>query len=361
MESPWVILGRGAEAMDVDEAPEPSDFFPTGMRPPPAVNILVACRGAHPDADNPDEFPYIIAAGPFGFLTHFAVAPHYGTCFQDKPPSTHLVLVSPFYDNRGMPAATAERVPDRPGIGIVPALEYIASVGILFDGVHEIIAELQVDHGGDHATLVRFRGGQWTRRGMDCPLPEVDDRDWVPHGAVSDNTSICWFDLSWGILSCDLNRPEAELALHFHHLPGGRALDEATPDIHSTRCVTVTQDGKLRYVEIIREAAPPTVTMWTWFIGDHGWEWFPNYSVSFELIWNDDSYKATGLPRGVVPVLTAVSPANHHVVYFALEQNIFGVDVPMHRVEHWAPYNLVNVPGPQPPASGRFLIPWTLP
>ncbi|WVZ91126.1 hypothetical protein U9M48_037339 [Paspalum notatum var. saurae] len=352
-----------AQEEDEEQAPEPDFFIPFTL-PPPRVTLLVTGIGsaAYPDPDNPDMFPYIIAAGPFGLLTHFAVAPNRGTCFEDNPLNTRLVLVRPFHtDAQDRVTASAESVPDRPGLGIVPGLGNILSVGVLFDGAREIIAELQVDHGGDHATLVRFQDGEWSRRDMECPLPLLY-REWVPHGAVSDDASICWFDLSWGLLSCDLNQPEAELALSFHHLPGDRALAEATPDIHTTRCITVTRDRRLRYVEIVPVAgASPRVTMWTRVIREDGlWGWVMNYAMSFRRIWDDDSYLDTGLVRGV-PVLAVVSPTNHDMVYFALEKRLFGVNVPAHRVENCRKYDLVTMPYQPQPASGLYVVAWNVP
>ena len=82
--------------------------------------------------------------------------------------------------------------------------------------------------------------------------------------------------------------------------------------------------------------------------------------MNFENVWDDDSYKETGLPRDV-PVLAAVCPSNPRLVYFALEHRLFGVDVPAHRVVHSEAYELVNIPGlPQPPSS-RYVLAWNLP
>ncbi|WVZ91127.1 hypothetical protein U9M48_037340 [Paspalum notatum var. saurae] len=392
---PWVILGRvvcgvpgpdavgavdaleqlaaaldlnadpPAEAEDAAAADEP-DFTTAPVVLPPRVTILAAGRGAHPDANRPDMYPYIIATSRFCLLAHFAVAPSFGTSFDDNPQNTRLVLLRHFQTAPGHKiTATAEQLPDRGPPVLVPGIRNIQSVGLVSTCEPTVIAELQVDRAGDHftATLVRFQGGRWSRRDMECPLPDENGRPWVPHGAVCVNSHICWFDLSWGMLSCDLQSTEAELFLNYHPLPDGHMLPGATPDIHSRRWITVTRnDNMLRYVEITPAAAgeaAPTVTMWTRWVREDGWYWFTNYSVSFELIWDDDSYARTGLPRGVVPDLAVVSPAVHQIVYFALEQNIFGVNVPMHRVEHMAPYNPVNMP--PLPASGRYLVDWTLP
>lgn len=80
------------------------------------------------------------------------------------------------------------------------------------------------------------------------PLPALD-REWVPGGVVSLHGKLWWYDLSWGILSCDpfIDGPE----LSFHHLPGDRALEKPGPDsIHDHRCIATSQ-ASLRYVETI--------------------------------------------------------------------------------------------------------------
>ncbi|KAF8715875.1 hypothetical protein HU200_026833 [Digitaria exilis] len=55
-------------------------------------------------------------------------------------------------------------------------------------------------------------------------------------------------------------------------------------------------------------------------------------------------------------VLTIVCPSDPNLVYIALHQQIFGVNVPAHRVEHSKAYELVNMPMP-----GCNIISWELP
>ncbi|KAJ1265008.1 hypothetical protein BS78_08G044800 [Paspalum vaginatum] len=312
-----------------------------------SVTTLAAGAGVHPDADKPDRYPYIVAAGRFFLLAHFAVAPCHGACFDHDPQNTHLVLVHYVHTvDRGVTTAFAEHLPGR--IGLIPTLWNIGSFGLLSNDARFTIAELQVHRGSDRrATLVRFESEPtafhpfgWSSTDVRWPLPAEDrDREWVPHGTVAVNSSIiCWFDLSWGMLSCNLEQPTP--SVNFHHLPNGRALAEATPDIHATRCITVARDSRLRYVEIFApEGELATVTMWSWFNGDLGGGWVLSYEVSFEGIWNDDSYKKTGLPR-IVPVLAVVSPSDHELVYFALEKHLFGVNMPRRRVVHCEAYDL---------------------
>jgi len=155
------------------------------------------------------------------------------------------------------------------------------------------------------------------------PLPNDTNRDgeWVPSGVVSFKKILWWFDLSWGIISLDPFHDLEEPPLRFRRLPEGRALDKAPPNIHDRRFITESQGG-LRYVEIIiPEGEAATVSMWSWIPAADGNDetiaWEMKYAMSFAEIWEDDSYKATRLPRKV-PVLVLVCPSDANLVYFAL-------------------------------------------
>ncbi|CAN6214162.1 unnamed protein product [Urochloa humidicola] len=190
------------------------------------------------------------------------------------------------------------------------------------------------------------------------------------HGVVAQKETLWWFDILWGLISCDTSVDDPELL--FHKLLEDRDLSRAdipAVDNHTHRCITVSH-RELRYVEIIPEVvggkeAEATVSMWTRRIAatPAGWEWQKNYVVSFEEIWNDDTYEDTRLPRKV-PVLSAVCPSNPDLVYFTLEKRLFGVDVPEHKVMEVAdePHALVNLPfGQKTPASYRYVHAWNLP
>ncbi|OEL14866.1 hypothetical protein BAE44_0024115 [Dichanthelium oligosanthes] len=208
-----------AQAEHAAAAAEPDFNLAVGL--PPPVAVLAAGRGAQPEPENPDRYPYIIATGTHCLLAHFSAAPFYGTQLSSDPPSSHLVL--------------------------------------------------------------------------DTSL------EWEPH-------------------------------LLFHLLPKDRALAEETPHIHSKRCVAASRN-KLRYVEIITEGEAARVTMWSRSRVEKGWQWEQRYTRSFEKIWDDNSYKETRLPRNV-PVLAVVCPSDPDLVYFALEQHIFGVNTRAHTVVH---------------------------
>jgi hypothetical protein len=361
---PWVLLCRAVSADLAAGAPD----FTLPDAPPPGVAILGAGRGAHPDPDRPDARPWIIAAAPDCLLAHFGVAPSIGLFFGDKPTDTHLVMARHFVRTAdGQITASAERIPDRPvHPDVTPVdLSNIFSVGFVpnADGSFTI-AELQLHTGSDHATVASFHTGteEWYDENVESPVPAEDrDRTWEPHGAVVLETTVWWFDLSWGVISCDV---EGDFdALLFHPLPPNRALPAATMAMFDHRCVTVSH-GDLRYVEIIREAGAvaAAVQMWTMVFGQGGWEWEKTYSVSFQEIWNDDSYRETRLPRRL-PVLAAVCPSEPFLVYFTLDKRIFGVNMHGRSVVHEGPYNLVvnNAALAPEAAAGRFLLRWQLP
>lgn len=78
--------------------------------------------------------------------------------------------------------------------------------------------------------------------------------------------------------------------------------------------------------------------------------------MSFMKIWDNASYKETGLPC-TAPVLAVVCPSDPDSVYFALKQRIFSINVPARRLMHNEAYALVNIPGPPRPA----FMAWELP
>ncbi|RCV21385.1 hypothetical protein SETIT_4G135400v2 [Setaria italica] len=371
MATPWVILGRIVRADHAAAAAAPDFTLP--VAPPPGVTFLAAGRSAHLFPNRPDESPYIIAAGPSCLLAHFAVAPSTGKFFGDDPQDSYLVVVRDFHTAAGgLITASAERIPNL--VDPFPILSNIWSVGLIsHDDGHYVIVELQVDSStGIPDTLFSFeRGsGEWNWTFLECPLPaqELQARKWLPHGAVSIGSTLWWFDLRWGILSCDLSDYfdfYEEPDLVFTLPPAVRRRGDAAHV--RQRCITVSQ-GQLRYVEIIRpevsddddggsEAA--TVHMWTRIMdpGQEEWLWDMNYSMSFVELWKHASYRDTGLPR-IVPQLAVVCPSDPHLLYFTLKRRLFGVNVHERRVVHHEPYQLTNKSVTWPQAVGRFVLAW---
>ncbi|CAL5052604.1 unnamed protein product [Urochloa decumbens] len=363
METQWVLLCRAEHDAD---APD----FTLPLATPPGVTFLAAGRSAHLDPNRSDRHPFIIATAPAFLLASFAVAPFDGLYFAGNPHDAQLVVVRDFrFGVKGPIEASAEHLPNR--FGVVPnLLSNIHSVGLIPDiGGGYTIAKLQVHKGGDRATLVTFDSVHrvWFEEDVGSPLPIHErgrERNWVPHGVVVLGNMLWWFDLSWGIFSCDISVADPDL--RFHRLPLGRALPEVNQFVFSKRCVTVSQ-GALRYVEIIDGAGieAAAVHMWTLVFDEIDWEWAwqENYAVGFEEIWNGRSYADTGLPQSI-PLLAAVSPSDPNMVYFyfTLMQRIVGVNVQERRVVHFSACNVVvNNAALATEAAGLYVLPWHLP
>ncbi|CAL4987275.1 unnamed protein product [Urochloa decumbens] len=302
MAPPWVILGRvprvaaAATATAADEEPEDdaAPAFSLAVELPPRVSLLTAARSAHPDPTRPDKFPYVLAAGPDCLLSRFSVAPFYGARFGAAAdlPEGHLVVARRFGTAAaaGKATAAAERVHDRPAA--MPRIRSVEGVGLIAvgDGEGYVIAELQIERGSDRARLFRVHSGHggWIETKLTNPLP-TRDREWVPGGVVSLQGRLWWFDLSWGVLTCDpfIHGPD----LVFHRLPGDRAMDVPAPSyIHDSRCITVCQ-GKLRFAEIMPQhndlGESATISMWTL----NGVGWKMEYEERLGDIWESNIWK----------------------------------------------------------------------
>jgi hypothetical protein len=364
MEAPWMLLGRVLRVapgpQDAEPEPAAAADFSFRVAAPPYITVVTANRSAHPQPVYPDRYPYVLVANTVGLLVHFSVEPFYGLQFHSHPLESNLVLVRdihPTEEEGDMFTAPAERLPPRDGVD--PIIFNIESIVLASftrvdkDGTQiedPIIAELMVTTGSERASINFCFVGRpfWYEEEVDYPLA-AHGRDWVPSGVVFHDDRLWWFDLSWGILSCNANPDEIMEGLYFHN----------------HRCITASGDA-LRYVEIILEdEAAATVCMWTAVPVDNDDDdhctvvWEVAYGMSFEEIWNDYSYMARRLPRRV-PVITAVSPTNPNLVYFSLEQEqrLFAVDVPQHRVVKFIDeaYDLV-MPWRTPPSS-RYVLAW---
>uniref|UniRef100_J3KY79 Reverse transcriptase domain-containing protein n=1 Tax=Oryza brachyantha TaxID=4533 RepID=J3KY79_ORYBR len=119
------------------------------------------------------------------------------------------------------------------------------------------------------------------------------------------------------------------------------------------RCIQLS-DGKLRFVEItpavepmLRNAQSPhccaaRISMWTLSEPEAG-QWTPEFDVSFDEIWADESYQQTGLTEKT-PVLALVHPKNADVVYFFMEEHLFSVDMRVKSVVECDKYELIEPP-----------------
>jgi hypothetical protein len=166
-----------------------------------------------------------------------------------------------------------------------------------------------------------------------------------------------WVDLSWGVITCD---PFADdPVLGFIPFPPERVLKcwEGRRVIDKYRCVGVSA-GKLRFVDTYaRGGGARKIAVWTLPDAD-SMEWTLEHEARFTEIWAHRSYKATGLPKKI-PTLALIHPKNPDVVYFFLEEHLFGVDVRARKVVECEVYGLVA-----PPScciATRFVRAWELP
>ena len=72
----------------------------------------------------------------------------------------------------------------------------------------------------------------------------------------------------------------------------------------------------------------------------------------------DESYKAAGLPEKI-PIVALIHPKNPDVVYFFLEEHLFGVDMRARKVVECQVYGLVAPPSIR--LASRFVRAWELP
>ncbi|CAL5047493.1 unnamed protein product [Urochloa decumbens] len=366
MEAPWVILRRFLGVVPKHAEAEHPAAISAALRAPPRVTILSVAASARPHATHPDKAPYLVAAGTSGLLICFAAG--------EAPIEAADLIVArnflppPADPSRQPTTGSAERVPRRPGS--MPAACNLRSLG-LTPGIHDddyVITELHVPEPGDRATKLRrfFSGAKLWIETDQLPNPlSGADREWAPSGVVAHEGKLWFFDLSWGLISCD---PNVILpGLRFHGLPPGRRIHEPKPFIHTIRWIGVS-NRMLRYVDIARDLdldgriAEKKVAVWT-AIPDHdagdcdySIRWLKTYETSFREIWNDQSYRETKMPR-MIPEIVLVNPRNPNVVYFFLRGSLFGVNVPAHRVVEFVKdaHKLVA------PGCRRCVLPWDLP
>ncbi|KAF0920607.1 hypothetical protein E2562_035894 [Oryza meyeriana var. granulata] len=168
-----------------------------------------------------------------------------------------------------------------------------------------------------------------------------------------------WVDLSYGLLTCDIVYSDHPY-LDYVPLPEGSELPAGTPDIEKCRCVGVGA-GRQRYVQIDKyDVDHHMVTMWTLMIDQHaGTWWHLDCEACFEVIWDDEIYKATKLPREV-PAVALIHPAHlGDVVYFFLNSRLFAVDLFARRVLEWQFFAMLHPPMAY--HSSQFVRAWTPP
>jgi hypothetical protein len=351
--SSWVILGSIPRVA----APEDGSDASVALTAPPRVSILTVSPRVFPDPPTPHFFPFVLAADPSGLLLLQANLQRALTReIIDRPQEQSVA----WKDNTARyfvldpTTGSAFQLPD-PAATIMhqALLGLVVSPG---GGGHYMVAELQPIVGLDTASLLCFSSevGEWVEKSVHYPLPP---RPLAPICVLSHHGRLWWVDLSWGVITCD---PFAdEPVLGFVPFPPERVLKcrEGKGFTDIFRCVGVS-DGKLRFVDMYpRSGGAPKVAVWTLPDPDST-EWTLEHEAKFTEIWADESYKATGLPNKV-PRLALIHPKNPAVLYFFLDERLFGVDVRARKVVHCEIYKLVAPPSLA--IATRFVRAWELP
>uniref|UniRef100_A0A0E0BZW0 DUF1618 domain-containing protein n=1 Tax=Oryza meridionalis TaxID=40149 RepID=A0A0E0BZW0_9ORYZ len=363
--STWVILGSIPRVCGADEEGAGSGI-PAGadlslaLKAPPRVSLLTIPSRIFPSATTSDNFPSVMAADPSGLLLlHADQGRAKGPTVIDRPGRQEFMWRQfvPGYFVLDAATATAVALPD-------PELVmHMGHMGLLASpdgGGRYVVAELQPILHADHATLLCFSSdvGEWVEKEVAYPFPP---RQLAPNGAVSHSGRLWFVDLSWCLITCDPFAPAP--ALRFVPLPPGKELRcrEAWGVLDKYRCVRVSA-GKLRFVDMYKATAPhqrgPHKISVSTLADPDTEEWTLEHEASFAEIWADESYKATGLPNKI-PVLALIHPENPDVVYFFLEEHLFGVDVRARKVVGCEVYELVAPPSEV--LATHFVRAWELP
>lgn len=380
----WVVLGR-VTLVQHDSIKDPGDVS-LKLALPPRASTLTVPMSVHPkpDYDDTDRHPYVVAAAEAGLLLHASNWPFVGFDLDRDPPGI-LLVARDFLRGAGPGeaiAASVVRVPDRDrpyqaGISNIKNTGLVSLPGS--GGDDYVVAELCIsasddgdDDEDDRATLLFFRSRaeSWIQKDLRCPFMSGRRWMWSSHDVVAHDGKLWWVNLVWGLLGCDPFADEPVL----HHValqetyPIGHTA-EALQDIERRRMVRVSQ-GKLRFVELacprVGHEEETLVVVWTLVFGRGTFtRWQHHRVASLASIWASDSYRATGLPAQV-PALALLHPSSPDVVYFYLEQYLFGVNVAQSMVVDFVrrPCKLVEVVAGHkrpPPVSWRHVLAWELP
>ncbi|GJN30725.1 hypothetical protein PR202_gb19058 [Eleusine coracana subsp. coracana] len=345
----WVILYK---------APRVSaggDIITVALAAPPRVTRLDVGPGVFPvdpATSSMVHFPCILATDPSGLV--IAVAP---PSKSDRTSSAAYIILD-------VPSATVSRIPD-------PKFFSPSSVGVIAapgGGYRAVELRMNTD------LLYMFcfsseTGGEWVHKSVTNPRPNWL---WSFNDVITHDGKLWWVDSAAGILTCDPFADVPEMA--FVSLPreeehankthcgcgigGYCSMRQAASHYRRVNL----SNGKFRYVKLgcAREGEAPKLTMHT-LVDPASAKWTLEYEVSFDEIWASDSYKAAGLPPVKAPVLALIHPNNPDIVYFFLEEYIFGVDVPARKVVECAPHELdaAALEGDHP--SSRCVLAWELP
>ncbi|CAM0880622.1 unnamed protein product [Alopecurus aequalis] len=358
-ESPsWVILGSVSRVTAADADLPPGADLSLDLKAPPRVALLTTPPRIFPGHPTPESFPSVLAVDASGLLLLDAdQGPSTGPTIIDLPNRQDFCWLPTVAGYFVLDAKSASALP-------LPNAKYIMNPGHLgliaspADDGHYMVAELQMIIHGDEAELLCFSSetGEWATKEVRYPL--LASRILAPNGVVSHSGRLWWVDLSWCLLTCD---PYADApVLTVVRLPEGKVLRSREAwGLDKYRCVGVSA-GKLRFVDMYTKrnsSAAPQISVWT-LADPNSTEWTLEYEATFGEIFDDVTYKATGLPTKV-PVLALIHPVNADVVYFFLDDHMLGVDLRARKVVECEVYELVQPPSEH--VANRFVHVWQLP
>jgi hypothetical protein len=353
---PWVILGS-IPRVSAAELPPGTDLS-LALPAPPRVALLTIPPRIFPCPTTPDNYPCVLAVDASGLLLLKAdQGPATGPTVIDTPRRQEFCWRQTIAGYFVLDAATAYALP-LPNPELILHMGHIGLISSPGGGGHYMVVELQPILGDDTADLLIFSSdvGEWVSKSIRYPLPF---RLLAPHGVVSYYGRLWWVDLTWCLLTCD---PFEEApVLRVVPLPPGKMLRcrEGCGVLAKYRCVRVS-GGKLRFIDMYQSSStrgPAKISVWTLADPDST-EWTLECEATFEEIWDDSSYKATGLPMKI-PVLALIHPTNPDLLYFFLEEHLLGVDVRAREVVECGLYELVALTSED--VSTRFVYAWQLP
>ncbi|KAL6646922.1 hypothetical protein ACP70R_015616 [Stipagrostis hirtigluma subsp. patula] len=313
----WVALRRVARVSRADPGPPQgsSDFRLALDAPPRLARLAVSPPGSTTGRDATDRPHVVLAADPSGVLL---LSGSHGPLAADEPGAGAGASYF-LFDAVSSTVRRLPDVPDRPVDGAGTAGLIVAP------GAGFMVAEMVPSTARDgSATLHCFspESGVWINKIL--RFPDRIRLPWYTAHVVSYSGKLWWVDLSQGLLACDPFAGEPEL--YFVPLPASVRLvkGDKQRDVSRHRCLSLSA-GKLRFVVITAHACVPKIKLWTLANPEDG-EWTLDHEARVEGIWDDLSFKNTGLPKKR-PGLALIHPYNPGVVYLFLQEHLFGVDL----------------------------------
>lgn len=377
---PWVALGR--VTLVQHDSDEDRRSLSVALAAPPGASILTVPATVHPDRDNPDGHPYVVAAdGDAGLLLHVSASPSVGFNL-DRWPQGVLLVARRFLPvdaaaGHGAPTAIATavtRLPDRyhykqSDISHLGNLGLVSRPASAADSEY-MVAELRV---GDRKhrqpnSLLTFCPGSdaWVERSVSrLSISANRLRKWSSHDVIPHDGKLWWVDLVWGLLGCD---PSADpVALSYVDLPASEITDHYRRDvpprfIEGHRMVGVSQ-GKLRFVDVFNAPVhnlqgDTRVAIWTLVFhasGETSWE--THREANLTRIWNTAAEKPAWAME-VVPAFALLHPSDPDVVFFFLAQHLLSVNVNEGRILEFVDEKCHLVEAVVPGSAGKTQINW---